>query len=120
MAVGVGVILGVYVTVGVSVIVDVKAGVGVNVAVGVVLGVRVFVGGWEGVNVGVIVTVGVGVGLCAQTKPPPKPTANKSSPKGTRRINQRRMIPILGATLIPRKPCYSKMQRWRRSSTDVT
>ena len=111
MTVGVGVILGVYVTVGVRVIVDVKAGVGVNVAVGVVLGVRVAVGVCEGVNVGAIVDVGVGVGLCAQTKPPPKPIANKSSPKGTRRINQRRMIPILGANLIPRKPPYSKMQR---------
>ncbi len=118
MWVGVGVILGVYVTVGVSVIVDVEVGVGVNVAEGVVLGVRVFVGGWEGVNVGVIVAVGVGVGLCAQTKPPPKPIANKSSPKGTRRISQRRMIPILGANLIPHKPWYSRMQRWCRSSTN--
>ena len=90
-------ILGVYVTVGVSVIVAVKVGMGVDVTEGVVLGVRVFVGVWEGASVGVIVAVGVGVGLCAQTKPPPKPMANKSSPKGTRRINQRRMIPILGA-----------------------
>lgn len=118
MAVGVGVILGVYVTVGVSVIVDVSVGVGVNVAEGVVLGVRVFVGGWEGVNVGVIVAVGVGVGLCAQTKPPPKPIANKSIPKGTRRINQRRIIPILGANLIPHKPWFSRLQRWRRNSTN--
>lgn len=118
MAVGVGVILGVYVTVGVSVIVDVRVGVGVNVAEGVVLGVRVFVGVWKGVNVGVIVAVGVGVGLCAKMKPPPKPIANKSSPKGTKRINQRRMIPILGANLIPRKLCNSKMQRERRNCTN--
>ena len=118
MAVGVGVILGVYVTVGVSVIVGVRVGVGVNVAEGVVLGVRVFVGAWEGVNVGVIVAVGVGESLCAQTKPPPKPIANKSSPKGTKRINQRRMIPILGANLIPRKLCYSRMQRECRNCTN--
>ncbi len=111
MAVGVGVILGVYVTVGVSVIVDVKVGVGVNVAEGVVLGVKVIVAVWEGASVGVIVAVGVGVGLCAQIKPPPKPIANKSSPKGTRRINQRRIIPILGANYSPRKPCSSKMRR---------
>ena len=118
MAVGVGVILGVYVTVGVSVIVDVKVGVGVNVAEGVVVGVRVFVGAWEGVNVGVIVAVGVGMGLCAQTKPPPKPIANKSSPKGTRRINQRRMIPILGANSFPCKLPYYKVQRYHRSRTN--
>jgi len=118
VAVGVGVILGVYVTVGVSVIVDVKVGVGVNVGVGVVLGVRVIVGVWEGASVGLIVAVGVGVGLCAQTKPPPKPIANKSSPKGTRRINQRRMMPILGANCIPRKPPYSKVQRDHHSRTN--
>jgi hypothetical protein len=97
VAVGVGVILGVYVTEGVSVLVDVNTGVGVYVGEGVVLGVRVNVGVWEGASVGVIVAVGVGVGLCAQIKPPLKPIANKSSPKGTRRINERRIIPILGA-----------------------
>lgn len=103
MAVGEGVILGVYVTVGVSVMVDVKAGVcvyvgeSVSVAVGVVVGVGVLVGVCEGVNVGVIIAVGASVGLCAHIKPPPKPIANKSSPKGIRRINQRRMILIFDA-----------------------
>ncbi len=118
MAVGVGVMLGVYVTVGVRVIVDVKVGGGVNVTEGVVLGIRVFVGVLEGVNVGVIVAVGVGVGLCAQIKPPLKPTANKSSPKGTRRIIQRRMFAILGVYEYPCKPPYSKMRRYHRRGTN--
>ena len=116
MAVGEGVILGVYVAVGVSVIVDVKTGVGVcvgesvSVAVGVVVGVGLIVGVCEGVIVGAIVAVGVGVGLCAHIKPPPKPIANKSSPKGIRRINQRRMVSILGANLFLRKRGHSKMR----------
>lgn len=119
MAVGEGVILGVYVTVGVSVVVEVKAGVAVyvgrGVLVAVVVGVGVLVGACEGVNVGGIVAGGASVGLCAHIKPLPKPIANKSSPKGTRRINQRRMISILDENEIPRKRSHSKIRRYRCS-----
>ena len=106
---------------GVSVVVEVKAGVavyvgeGVPVTVVVVVGVGVLVGAWEGVNVGGIVAGGAGVGLCAHTKPPPKPIANKSSPTGTRRINQRRMISILDENEIPRKRSQSKIRRYQCS-----
>jgi hypothetical protein len=55
------------------------------------------VGLCEEVIVCVIVAVGASVGLSAHSKPPPKPIANKSIPKGTRRINQRRMILIFDA-----------------------
>ena len=101
--------------------VDVKAGVcvyvggSVSVGVGVAVGTDVLVGVSEEVIVGVIIAVGAGEGLSAQIKPPPKPIANKSNPKGIRRINQRRMILILGANYIPRKRCHSKMRRYRCS-----
>lgn len=106
---------------GVSVVVEVKAGVavyvgrGVLVAVVVVVGVGVLVGACEGVNVGGIVAGGASVGLCAHIKPLPKPIANKSSPKGTRRINQRRMISILDENEIPRKRSHSKIRHYRCS-----
>ena len=118
MAVGVGVILGVYVIVGVSVIVDVKAGVGVNVAVGVAVGVRVRVGVSEGVTVDVIVAVGVGVDLWAQIKPPPKPIANTSNPKGTKKINQRRMISIQSANIFPCRRFHPQIQHDQHSSNN--
>ena len=86
-------------------------GEGVPVTVAVVVGVGVLVGASEGVSVDGIVAGGFGVGLCAHIKPPPKPIANKRSPKGTRRINQRRMISILDENEISRKRSHSKIRR---------
>lgn len=94
-------------------------GEGVPVTVPVVVEVGVLVGACEGVNVGGIVVGGIGVRLCAHTKPPPNPIANKSSPKGTRRINQRRMISILDENEIPRKRPHSKIRRQKMQQDEL-
>lgn len=83
--------------------VAVYVGEGVFVAVGVVVGDGVMVDVCEGVNVGEILAVSASLDLRSHRKPPPKPTANRSNPKGTKRINQRRMISIPGVDEFPRK-----------------
>jgi hypothetical protein len=110
--VGDGVRLGVEVIVGDSVSVAVYAGVGVPVALAVALGLGDGVALGEAVCVGeadgmrVTVGEGIGVGRRAKAQPPPKPTAARRTPSGTRTNQLLRMRPILNSTRLERKEYF--------------
>ncbi|HSB88899.1 MAG TPA: hypothetical protein VLD63_02615 [Anaerolineales bacterium] len=108
VAVGDGVRLGVKVIVGDNVTVAVYAGVKVPVAVAVALALGVVDGVWVGVvdGVGVRVGVGVGTGRRAHAQPPPKPTAARRTPSGTKTNQLLRMRPILNSTPSERKEYF--------------